>query len=211
MKTPFLIVPPSGSTTSHAFRLHPQAPLKQSLCECADIIFARLPSNTSSLFVVTVVGSLRSVKLRLANASKIPMGDGVDGDVTGVKSSMGGMNEIREWTNERFEIVSLVGTFSRDGSCHLHLSISDANGVTYGGHLMEAEIFTTAEVVLGSADGVDFSREYDPQTGYKEFVPQQLIFQESWTKELQGLCKYTVAILIGFLLGLSFTERRKSK
>lgn len=203
MNSPILIVPPSGQTTSHAFRLPPKAPLKRSLCECADIIFARLPKETSSLFVMTVVGSLQHVKLRLANASKQPK------EVDSVKSSMGGSNDIREWKNERFEIVSLVGTFSRDGSCHLHLSISDANGVTYGGHLIEGEIFTTAEVVLGSIEGVSFPREFDPLTGYNELSPEQTVIDNSWRKELNGLCKFSLAVLTGFVIGASYVESKR--
>ena len=50
------------------------------------------------------------------------------------------------------EIVSLVGTLSADG-CHLHASVSNGEGRTSGGHLLEGcPIYTTAEVVIG--DGV---------------------------------------------------------
>ena len=46
-----------------------------------------------------------------------------------------------------FEIVSLTGTLSANGS-HLHISISDSTGKTIGGHLLEGcIIFTTAEIV----------------------------------------------------------------
>ena len=201
---PLLIVPPSGTTTTHAFRLHPKAPLKRSLLECADTIFARSPSTTASLFVITVVGSLQSVKLRLANASNTKEGNKNGGEL--IKNSMGGSNDIREWMNERFEIVSLVGTFSRDGSCHLHLSMSDGNGNTFGGHLMEGEIFTTAEVVLGSADGIDFAREYDPATGYKEIVPKQIVLQDSNRKN--EFYRISLAIFLGFVMGSTYVERK---
>lgn len=217
MSTPFLIVPPSGKVTSYAFRLPPKAPLKKSLCECAEIIFARMPQHTSSLFVITVVGSLRSVTLRLANASKTVMGDEdeLENKNKSFQSSMGGSNDIREWNNERFEIVSLVGTFSRCGSCHLHLSISDSNGVTYGGHLIDGEVFTTAEVVLGSAEHVAFPREYDPETGYQELSPEQILVDDDdyylWKKEWRGLFKVTVAVFVGFVLGVSYVENKKSR
>ncbi len=136
-------MPPSGPVTSHVFRLQPNAQLKESLCECASIIFARSPRENSSLFVMTVVGSLKGVKLRLANAQKptgSPFGNGA-----GV-SSIGESNEVREWKDERFEIISVEGTFCRDGSCHLHVGIADARGNSFGGHLLEATVFTTAEV-----------------------------------------------------------------
>ena len=43
-----------------------------------------------------------------------------------------------------FEVVSLTGTVSVHGS-HLHISISDSDGKTIGGHLMPGcTIYTTA-------------------------------------------------------------------
>ena len=73
--------------------------------------------------------------------------------------------------NERFEIVSLVGTFSPDGSCHVHVSLADATGAVWGGHVMGSlEVFTTAEIVLGECAGLVFGREQDECTGYPELV-----------------------------------------
>lgn len=69
-----------------------------------------------------------------------------------------------------FEIVSLIGTLSPDG-CHLHISISDKNGVVLGGHLKEnCTIHTTAEIVLAEISDKVFKREYDENTGFKELV-----------------------------------------
>jgi len=110
-------------------------------------------SGTSSSFVLTAVGSLDSVTLRMANASN---SDGVF------------VNEVKEW-KERLEVVSLVGTFSRDGK-HLHMSVSDGKGNVYGGHVMSGTIYTTLELVIGVILDVDFSRVQDPTTGYKELV-----------------------------------------
>lgn len=156
-----LIVPPSGSVKAQCFRLEPNSELKQSLLDIASVVFARMTEkDCSSLFMMTCVGSLKDVTLRLANASKT---DGSDGT-----------NHIKRWRNQRFEIVSLVGTFSRDGSCHLHLSISDSDGNTFGGHLISAVIFTTAEIVMGSVLGVSFDRILDDRTGYKELCPKQI-------------------------------------
>jgi predicted DNA-binding protein with PD1-like motif len=130
-------------------------------------------NESSSLFVMTAVGSLKDVTLRLANASK-----DMDYEVTKTTDKKSSENHIKRWENERFEIVSLVGTFSRDGSCHLHLSISDAHGNTFGGHLMEGVVFTTCEIVLGCIQGVDFPRVFDDRTGYKE-----LLFPQGWSDE----------------------------
>jgi predicted DNA-binding protein with PD1-like motif len=63
-----------------------------------------------------------------------------------------------------------VGTFS-DSSCHLHLSVSDNNGQTYGGHLLDGNlIYTTAEIVLIKLSDLEFSREIDPAYNFKELV-----------------------------------------
>lgn len=52
---------------------------------------------------------------------------------------------------------------------HLHISISDSTGKTIGGHLVEGcQIYTTAEIVIGEARGLIFSREKDAETGYQE-------------------------------------------
>lgn len=69
----------------------------------------------------------------------------------------------------RYEIVSLVGTLNRDA--HLHISLSDAEGRTIGGHVLgDLEVFTTAEVVIGEAADLLFIREMDDQTGFPELV-----------------------------------------
>ncbi|NDU94993.1 DNA-binding protein [Spirosoma terrae] len=96
--------------------------------------------------VLTCVGSLTDVALRLANQ---------DGPTV--------------WRGH-FEIVSLVGTLSMNGS-HLHLSVSDSTGKTLGGHLVDGcTIYTTAELVIGVMPEIDYVREVDPAFGYKELV-----------------------------------------
>lgn len=66
-----------------------------------------------------------------------------------------------------FEIVSLVGTIDQmDGQfyAHLHMSAGDSQGSVYGGHLNEARISATCEMVVRELPGrVD--RKKDPQTG----------------------------------------------
>jgi len=121
-----------------ALRLHPGQDLKHELDA-----FAR-NNHLQAGFVITCVGSLRKVAIRPAN-QKEPL--------------------LRE---AKYEIVSLVGTFSPDGS-HLHIALSDSTGATIGGHLLEGnEIYTTAEIVLGEAHQLKFSREIDPETTFKE-------------------------------------------
>jgi hypothetical protein len=66
------------------------------------------------------------------------------------------------------EIVSLVGTFSSDGTCHLHASFGDAAGRVVGGHVLgDMRVFTTAELVVGDCEGLAFVREFDQCTGAK--------------------------------------------
>ncbi len=96
--------------------------------------------------VVTCVGSLTKVTLRYADREE---GTPLEG---------------------RFELVSLVGTLSRHGS-HLHLSVSDGDGRTLGGHLLDGSaVYTTAEVVLAVLPDLSFRREPCAASGYRELV-----------------------------------------
>ncbi len=122
----------------HALRLCPGQDLKRELDALAR------QENLRAGFMVTCVGSLRKVMIRPANQPG-PL--------------------ILE---QKMEIVSLTGTLSPDGS-HLHIALSDSTGATIGGHLLEGcEIYTTAEIVVGEAEHLQFRRETDPVTTYRE-------------------------------------------
>jgi predicted DNA-binding protein with PD1-like motif len=100
--------------------------------------------------VLSAVGSLNRATLRLAN---------------------------RELYNEydgHFEIVSMTGTVAVSGS-HIHVSISDGDGVTIGGHLVSGcKIYTTAEIVLAVFDDVTYARELlEDDSGYEELVVRE--------------------------------------
>lgn len=124
--------------TVYALRLTPGQDLKRELD-----LFVR-KQNLQAAFILTCVGSLQQAMIRPANQP-------------------GPLSRV-----EKFEIVSLVGTLSTSGS-HLHISLSDSLGQTIGGHLMEGNlIYTTAEIVIGEAEHLSFTRETDPQTTYKE-------------------------------------------
>ena len=96
--------------------------------------------------ILSGVGSLSYMRLRLAN---------------------------REFYSEHekyFEIVSITGTVSVHGS-HLHISASDGDGQTIGGHLESGcKIYTTAEIVIASFDDVIYKREFAADSGYEELV-----------------------------------------
>jgi predicted DNA-binding protein with PD1-like motif len=95
--------------------------------------------------VVSAVGSLTALTLRLANAS----------EATVFNATAGGY--ATTW-----EIVSLSGTLEAGGA-HVHLAAADGGGRVLGGHLVPGcPVYTTLEVVLGAYEGVAFSRQLDP-------------------------------------------------
>ncbi len=151
----------SGPVQAHAIRIPAGEDLVSNLSRAASE--AMTNSGSQSAFVMTAVGSLEAVTLRMANACKPGA------------SLENASNEIKEWA-ERLEIVSLTGTFSKDGQKHLHMSVSDKTGTVFGGHVMEGKIFTTLELVLGTISNVAFTREIDEKTGFDELVVSSLPF-----------------------------------
>jgi predicted DNA-binding protein with PD1-like motif len=102
--------------------------------------------NKISGVIISSVGSLSHVAIRLAGVNDILQKDG------------------------KFEIVSITGTLSPDG-VHIHISVADEFGNTIGGHLKDGCIVnTTAEVCLLIFDNISFSREFDESTGYEELI-----------------------------------------
>ena len=98
--------------------------------------------------VVSAVGSLKEAQIRFANKEKASL----------IKGPL--------------EIVSLSGTLGLEGS-HLHLSVSDGNGKTWGGHLVEGNrIYTTLELVIAVYPELNFKRTLDPTFGYNELDVQ---------------------------------------
>lgn len=72
--------------------------------------------------------------------------------------------------NGYFEIVSMTGTVSIYGS-HLHISVSDGDGKTMGGHLVSGcKIYTTAEIVLAVFEDIVYKREFAADSGYDELI-----------------------------------------
>ena len=72
---------------------------------------------------------------------------------------------------KNFEIVSLTGTVNTKGGkyySHLHISAGDESGRVFGGHLNEAHISATAEVVIRMING-EVDRFYDDATGLNLF------------------------------------------
>ena len=54
---------------------------------------------------------------------------------------------------------------------HLHISISNGDGPTIGGHMGErCLIYTTAEIVIGMFPEIVYKREYCEVSGHSELV-----------------------------------------
>lgn len=124
--------------TTHAFRLKPGQDLKAEIQKLVN------EKQIKAGWVGTCVGSLTNYNIRFANR---PEGNSDSG---------------------HFEIVSLVGTVSMNGS-HLHISISDSTGKTISGHLLDGcTVYTTAEIVILSTNEFVFKREKDGSTAWEE-------------------------------------------
>jgi len=84
-----------------------------------------------------------------------------------------GGKEIRSF-NEPLEIVSLMGTVSKD-RLHLHISLSKADLSTIGGHLVEGCLVnTTCELVIIELENFAFSKVFDETTGYNELLIKEI-------------------------------------
>ncbi|USE35957.1 PPC domain-containing DNA-binding protein [Endozoicomonas sp. SCSIO W0465] len=96
--------------------------------------------------LASCVGCLSKINLRLAGAETTLVAEG------------------------SFEIVSIMGTLTPDHQ-HIHVAIADSKGHVFGGHLLEGNIVdSTAEVIIHSYPQLNFSRAFDPCTGYTELV-----------------------------------------
>ncbi len=126
-----------------ALRLLPGADLKKTLADFA------AQHDIKAGYVITAVGSLTTCNLRYAGQS------------AGITM------------HDKFEILALSGTISIHG-LHLHVALADGTGKTIGGHLLEGNIiYTTAEIVIGEANNLLFTRIADAETGYPELVIQK--------------------------------------
>lgn len=118
-----------------------------------------------------VVSSLKSIcqkeDIKLASVSAI----GAVNDIT-----VGVFNpDTKQYKSNRFtgnfEIVSLSGTVTTMKGIpyiHLHMSVGDGNGKVFGGHLNEAKISATCEMVITLIDG-EVDREYSEEIGLNLF------------------------------------------
>ena len=130
-----------------------------------DTIVARIDRGEEITEQVRVIAEREEIKLATVEAL------GALNDFT-----VGVFNTVeKQYYANRFqgpyEIVSLTGTIStKDGAFyqHLHLSAGDEKGVVYGGHLNQAMVSATCEMVIRVIDG-QVDREMSEEIGLNLF------------------------------------------
>jgi predicted DNA-binding protein with PD1-like motif len=128
---------------THAIRFLPGSDLKLEIAE-----FLKRETISAGA-ILSCVGSLKNVRLRMAGAKT-----------------------LLEKTGPH-EIISLSGTLSIHGS-HLHLSVSDQQGQCFGGHLTEGCVInTTFELIIAELPNFTFKRAFDPATGFDELLVEK--------------------------------------
>lgn len=105
-------------------------------------------------FVLSGIGSLSDPRLRLAGA------------------------ETALTLSGPFELLTLAGTLTAQGA-HLHMTVADAQGRVWGGHVLPGNrVRTTAELLLMAPAGWQLTRAPDPASGWAELQVQPAAVQE---------------------------------
>jgi len=74
---------------------------------------------------------------------------------------------LKNQVNEQVEVVSLIGDIALDKNepkVHAHVVVGKKNGSAMGGHLLEAHVRPTLELVLQDS-GEQLKRKFDPESG----------------------------------------------
>ena len=125
---------------TYAVRLLPNQDLMKELEKIV------IKHNIKAGCIISCLGSLKKAHLRMPGGKTFQQFEGL------------------------FEILCLNGTLSVNGS-HLHVAMSVfPEGNVLGGHLLEEGciINTTAEIIIGELEGMEFARKLDESTGFKE-------------------------------------------
>ena len=131
----------------HTFRLKPGQDLKPEIEKYVKA------NNIQAGFIITCVAGLKHATLRIADAKP---------DKQDSRTFEGPL-----------EVTSLVGTVSVSGT-HIHITVSNKEGVAYGGHLKEnSPVHLTAEIVMGEDENATYTREQDEETGFTELVVRE--------------------------------------
>lgn len=128
----------------HTFRLKPGQDLKPEIEKYVSL------NNIQAGFIITCVAGLKHATIRMADAKP-------------------DSQDIRTFDGP-LEVTSLVGTVSVNGT-HIHINVSDKEGIVFGGHLKEnSPVHLTAEIVIGEDENATYTREKDKDTGFTELV-----------------------------------------
>jgi uncharacterized protein len=76
---------------------------------------------------------------------------------------------------EQVEVLALVGDIALDQGepkVHAHLVVGKADGTAHGGHLLEAHVRPTLELILTESPR-HLQKRYDPETGLALIDPKQ--------------------------------------
>lgn len=125
-------------------RINPGQPLIENLKDFCQ-------KKNIKLATVSGVGSLQSVTLGFFNP----------------KTKEYKQKEIKE----PLELAGLTGNITPQNGeplLHLHGTVAGSNYKAYAGHIVEAQISLTAEIVLETIDGT-LEKTFDPQTGLNLF------------------------------------------
>jgi uncharacterized protein len=74
---------------------------------------------------------------------------------------------LKNQVNEQVEVVSLIGDIALNNGepkVHAHVVVGNKNGAAMGGHLLEAHVRPTLELVLQEFEG-QLKRKFDPESG----------------------------------------------
>ena len=127
----------------HVFRVKPKHELASEITNCCR------QKDVSSGVVIGIIGSVSNARLNFLK--ELP-----------------GKYETKEFKGP-LEIVCAQGSIAlKDAELiiHIHMQLSGTDGC-YGGHLVEAEVFSTAEVTIGELD-YQLYRRIDNYTGLNE-------------------------------------------
>lgn len=82
---------------------------------------------------------------------------------------------LKNQVKEQVEVVSLIGDIALDKGepkVHAHVVVGKKNGGAMGGHLLEAHVRPTLELVLEDS-GEQLKRKFDPESGLALIDPEQ--------------------------------------
>ncbi len=128
-------------------------------------IIARLDKGEEILEQLQVISQKENIKLASVSAL------GATNDIkVGVLNTAEKQYHAKHFTGD-MEIVSLTGTVSTMNDeyyAHIHMSAGDTDGHVVGGHLNQAIISATCEMVITVIDG-KVDREFNEEVGLNTF------------------------------------------